>query len=72
MTNMRIRSSRIMMTKIETTARVSRIRVDSFGIVIIIIAAPDKWSTIKMNSEIIRMIKVEVSMTYFEVKISEK
>jgi len=69
---MSIRSSRIMMMKIEMTARVSRIRVESFGIVSIIIAAPDKWRPIKMKSEIIRIIKVEVSITYLEIKIREK
>ena len=72
MTNMRIRSSRIITIKIEATARVSRRRVESFRMVSLIIAAPDKWRTIKMKSEIMRIIKVEVSITYLEIKISEK
>ena len=71
MTNMRMRSSSIITIKIEATARVSRIRVECLRMVSIIIGAPDKWRKIKMNSEIMRINKVEISITYLEIKISE-
>jgi len=51
-----------MMIKIEATARVSWIRVESFRIVRIIIMAPDKWRRIKIKRQIIMIKKETESM----------